>query len=63
MLKNCVKCNMPDTRPNSNFIKGVCGACRNYVELKKVNWGDRKEQLRICGREDWHHVLYEMAFW
>ena len=41
----CIKCGMPDTRPGSNFIDGVCGACRNYEKIKLINWEERMKLL------------------
>jgi len=36
---------MPDTRPGSNFVDGVCGACRNYKERDSINWKQRGREL------------------
>jgi len=49
-MKHCKKCLMPDTMPGSIFdAEGICQACRNYEERKKVNWEARKKELRrLC---------------
>jgi N-acetyl sugar amidotransferase len=36
---------MPDTRPGSVFVDGVCGACRNYKTRGSVNWKARSREL------------------
>ena len=36
---------MPDTRPGSVFVDGVCGACRNYKTRDGVNWKAREREL------------------
>ena len=36
---------MPDTRPNSNFVDGVCGACRNFAARKNIDWAARDNEL------------------
>ena len=45
MLKYCIKCMMPETKPDLSFKDGVCNACRNFENRKKINWDDRKKQL------------------
>ena len=51
-MRYCKKCLMPDTRPGSVFNKdGVCQACINYENRKKVNWNQRKKELtKICDK-------------
>lgn len=41
----CKECLMPDTRPGSRFIDGVCGACRNYKTRRDVDWAERDREL------------------
>lgn len=36
---------MPDTRPGSVFIDGVCGACRNFDKRKEVDWKAREAEF------------------
>lgn len=43
---------MPDTRPSSIFNEeGVCQACINYENRKKIDWKKREEELdKICDK-------------
>jgi N-acetyl sugar amidotransferase len=46
MIRYCVRCVMPDTKPDLQFDKeGVCNACRNYENRKEVNWAGRRKEL------------------
>jgi N-acetyl sugar amidotransferase len=46
MLKYCVRCVMPHTKPDLLIDDdGVCSACRAYERRKEVDWHDRKEQF------------------
>jgi len=36
---------MPDTRPGSNFVDGICGACRNFDRRSEINWTKRDLEL------------------
>ena len=42
-MKYCIKCVLPDTRPNL-FIKenGVCSACIAHANRKMENWKQKK---------------------
>lgn len=42
----CTVCIYPDTRPDSNFVDGICSGCRSYAERKDINWADRLQALR-----------------
>ena len=48
-LKYCSECLMPNTKPNLNFLDGICNTChyyRNYKFTKgKINWNLRKKQF------------------
>lgn len=45
----CVKCGMPDTRPDSVFENNICSACRNYENRETVNYEERQKELKeIC---------------
>ena len=45
-MKYCVKCVMPDTKPDLNFNKsGVCDACSNFSDRSNINWEERKKEL------------------
>lgn len=46
MLKYCVRCVMPHTKPDLHIDEeGVCNACRSYERRKEVDWGQRKSEL------------------
>lgn len=48
-MKYCKLCLQPDTRPNSNFINGLCPACNYHEQLPNVNWEARSRDLEdIC---------------
>lgn len=51
-MKFCTKCIMPDTRPGITFNKeGVCIACQNHEQKKKVDWKERYGELeKLCAR-------------
>jgi N-acetyl sugar amidotransferase len=41
----CSKCVMPDTRPDTEFVDGVCSACITYANRPTVDWEARQKQL------------------
>ena len=41
----CKECLMPESRPGSRFVDGVCGACRNFKTRKDVDWESRSAEL------------------
>tara|TARA_Y100001951_G_C11297967_1_gene277244 strand:+ start:9427 stop:10575 length:1149 start_codon:yes stop_codon:yes gene_type:complete len=46
MLKYCVRCVMPHTKPDLHIDEeGVCNACRSYEKRKDVDWDQRKSEL------------------
>ncbi len=46
MLKYCVRCVMPHTKPDLHIDEeGVCNACRSYEKRKEVDWDQRKSEL------------------
>ena len=46
MLNYCVKCVMPSSKPDLFFDKnGICSACNNFSNRKKINWDNRKKEL------------------
>ncbi len=47
MIKYCTNCMMPETKPDLSFKDGVCNACINFENRKKINWHDRKNQLLV----------------
>lgn len=44
-MTRCRKCLMPDTRPDTAFVDGVCSACISYEKRKQTDWAARKERL------------------
>lgn len=48
MIRYCVRCVMPDTKPDLHIDEeGVCSACRSYENRKEVDWTQRREQLNV----------------
>ena len=46
MLKYCVRCVMPDTKPDLHIDdEGVCNACRSMEMRKEIDWEKRKTEL------------------
>ena len=46
MLKYCVRCVMPHTKPDLHLDEeGVCNACRSYEKRKEVDWNQRHNEL------------------
>lgn len=46
MLKYCVRCVMPHTKPDLHIDnEGVCNACRSMEKRKEIDWGQRKTEL------------------
>lgn len=46
MLKYCVRCVMPHTKPDLHIDEnGVCNACRSLEKRKEVNWDQRQAEL------------------
>jgi hypothetical protein len=46
---------MPDTRPDTQFVDGVCSACIAYDKRKDIDWDARKETLEEL--LDKHHGM------
>ncbi len=45
-MKYCVKCILPDTRPNLYLDDhGVCNACRSHATRQEINWQERQKAL------------------
>ena len=45
MLKYCTNCMMPETKPDLSFHNGICNACINFNDRKKIDWKKRKKEL------------------
>lgn len=41
----CSRCVIPDTRPDTEFVAGVCSACLAFERRPNVDWLHRKVQL------------------
>lgn len=47
----CARCLMPNTRPGTLFLDGICGACINYEARQKVDWKARWAELEaLCAK-------------
>jgi len=44
-MNRCSRCLTPDTRPDTQFVDGLCSGCIAYDKRSEVNWDERKEQL------------------
>lgn len=44
-MKRCLRCVMPQTRPDTPFIDGVCAACISYAKRPEIDWDTRKQAL------------------
>lgn len=52
MMKYCVKCTMPETRPGITFDdRGVCSACQSYEKRSNIDWNKRWKELEaLCDK-------------
>jgi len=44
-MNRCRLCLIPDTRPDTAFVDGVCSACISYAKRPQIDWGSRKQAL------------------
>lgn len=44
-MKRCRLCVIPDTRPDTAFVDGICSACIAYATRPSINWDARREAL------------------
>ena len=51
-IKRCTKCVCPNTRPRITFNKkGICSACLYKEQQLKVNWDNRRKELKeLCDK-------------
>ena len=48
MLTYCIRCVMPNTKPDLHIDEeGVCNACRSFENRKEVDWNKRKQELLV----------------
>ena len=52
-MTRCRRCVMPDTRPDTRFVDGVCSACIAYEKRQGIDWVTRKKNLEEL--LDQHH--------
>ena len=46
MLTYCVRCVLPDSKPDLHFnAEGVCAACQAYENRQAVDWDARREEF------------------
>ena len=51
-MNRCQRCIQPDTRPGIFFDdQGVCGPCRYFESLEKVDWKVRGRQIKEIAKE------------
>ena len=43
----CRECVIPDTRPDTPFVDGVCAACISFKKRRAVDWSARRRELEI----------------
>lgn len=49
----CRRCVMPNSRPDTPFVDGVCSACLTYAKRPTVDWDSRRaELLALLDRHD-----------
>lgn len=49
----CRLCVLPDTRPDTHFVNGVCSACRSYAARPAIDWDARRQDLiTLLNRHD-----------
>jgi len=49
---------MPNTRPSTAFIDGVCSACLNFARRAEVDWAARRaDLLQLLDRHDGRCVV------
>lgn len=52
-LLRCSRCVMPNTRPDTPFVDGVCAACISYARRPTIDWDARKAELvKLLDRHD-----------
>lgn len=43
----CARCVMPDTRPDTPFVNGVCAACLSFDKRPSTDWAGRRSELEL----------------
>lgn len=44
-MNRCSRCVIPNTRPDTAFVDGVCSACLSYDKRKTIDWVAREREL------------------
>jgi N-acetyl sugar amidotransferase len=44
-MTRCRLCVLPDTRPDTAFVDGVCSACLTYAGREQIDWESRRRDL------------------
>lgn len=44
-MNRCKICVIPDTRPDTPFVDGICSACRSYAARPTIDWDARRREL------------------
>jgi N-acetyl sugar amidotransferase len=44
-MNRCKRCCIPDTRPDTAFVDGVCSACLTYEKRPAIDWDARRSEL------------------
>lgn len=44
-MNRCQRCCIPDTRPDTAFVDGVCSACLWYDQRPSIDWDARRAEL------------------
>lgn len=52
-MRRCLRCVMPDTRPDTPFVDGICSACLSYERRPLIDWDSRRAALiHLLDRHD-----------
>ena len=46
-MRRCRLCVLPDTRPDTPFIDGICSACISFTKRRDVDWAARRRDLEL----------------
>ncbi len=57
-MNRCSRCVIPDTRPDTAFVGGICSACLAYEKRPQIDWDARKaELLRLLDQHGWRCIV------
>lgn len=60
MIRYCIRCVMPSTRPRIVFDdEGVCNACRNAERKATVDWDGRRKEFLTLADQKRKHPVYD----